>query len=124
MARPRLLLLVVLVITACAALLGGGVADRLSSGGSQIPGAESTYTTRVLEQRRPASQPNLLLMVSARGAKDGVDDPQVAAEAPNLARRLGPRAGGRRSRVVLGRQGTGIAGPGQRRGADHRTHRR
>lgn len=89
MARPRLLLLVVLVITACAALLGGGVADRLSSGGSQIPGAESTYTTRVLEQRRPASQPNLLLMVSARGAKDGVDDPQVAAEARDLARRLG-----------------------------------
>lgn len=88
-ARPRLLLLVVLVLTACAAVLGGGVADRLSSGGSQIPGAESTYATRVLEQRWPASQPNLLLMVSARGATGSVDNPQVVSEARDLARRLG-----------------------------------
>lgn len=88
-ARPRLLLLVVLALTACAAVLGGGVADRLSSGGSQIPGAESTYATRVLEQRWPASQPNLLLMVSARGATGGVDNPQVVSEARDLARRLG-----------------------------------
>ncbi|WP_369035868.1 MMPL family transporter [Streptomyces adonidis] len=88
-ARPRLLLLVVLALTACAAVLGGGVADRLSSGGSQIPGAESTYATRVLEQRWPASQPNLLLMVSARAATGGVDNPQVITEARDLARRLG-----------------------------------
>ncbi|MFF3381240.1 MMPL family transporter [Streptomyces sp. NPDC002680] len=88
-ARPRLLLLVVLALTAGAAVLGGGVADRLSSGGSQIPGAESTYATRVLEQRWPASQPNLLLMVSARGATGGVDNPQVVTEAHDLARRLG-----------------------------------
>ena len=88
-ARPRLLLLVVLTLTACAAVLGGGVADRLSSGGSQIPGAESTYATRVLEQRWPASQPNLLLMVSARGATGGVDNPQVTSQAQDLARRLG-----------------------------------
>ncbi|WP_328870162.1 MMPL family transporter [Streptomyces sp. NBC_00287] len=85
MARPRLLLLVVLVVTGCAAVLGGGAADRMSSGGSQIPGAESTYATGVLEERWPASQPNLLLMVSA---KEGVDDPEVAAEARELARRL------------------------------------
>ncbi|MEV0172419.1 MMPL family transporter [Streptomyces sp. NPDC050803] len=84
-ARPRLLLLLVLVVTAGAALLGGGAADRMSSGGSQIPGAESTYATRVLEERWPASQPNLLLMVAAEG---GVDRPEVAVQARELAARL------------------------------------
>lgn len=85
-ARPRLLLLLVLLLTAGAAVLGGGAAERMSSGGSQIPGAESTYATRVLEERWPASQPNLLLMVSA--PKGGVDSPEVTAEAQELARRL------------------------------------
>ncbi|MDN3022235.1 MMPL family transporter [Streptomyces sp. S.PB5] len=86
-ARPRLLLLLVLALTAAAAVLGGSAADRMSSGGSQIPGAESTYATRVLEEQRPASQPNLLLMVSAR--EGDVDGPQVTADAKELAARLG-----------------------------------
>ncbi|MEU6376342.1 MMPL family transporter [Streptomyces sp. NPDC046909] len=86
-ARPRLLLLLVLALTAAAAVLGGGAADRMSSGGSQIPGAESTYATRVLEEQRPASQPNLLLMVSAR--EGDVDGPQVTADAKELSARLG-----------------------------------
>lgn len=86
-ARPRLLLLLVLVLTAGAAVLGGGAADRMSSGGSQIPGAESTYATRVLEERRPASQPNLLLMVSAR--EGTVDGPEVTADGRELGQRLG-----------------------------------
>ncbi|MEV6172024.1 MMPL family transporter [Streptomyces sp. NPDC051954] len=84
-ARPRLTLLLVLLLTAAAVLLGKGVADRLGSGGSQIPGSESTYATAQLEQRFPASQPNLLLLVRA---PNGVDDPKVTAEARSLARDL------------------------------------
>ncbi|MFC8272439.1 MMPL family transporter [Streptomyces sp. NPDC057271] len=85
-ARPRLSLLVALVITALTVLAGSGVADRMGSGGFEVPDAESTYATEVLEREFPASQPNLLLLVSAR--EGGVDDPAVAAEARRLAERL------------------------------------
>ncbi|MEU9860543.1 MMPL family transporter [Streptomyces sp. NPDC047971] len=90
-ARPRLSLLVALVITALAVLAGGGVADRMGSGGFEDPDAESTYATQVLEREFPASQPNLLLLVSAR--QGGVDTPAVAAEARRLAERLDAEQG-------------------------------
>ncbi|WP_225828671.1 MMPL family transporter [Streptomyces naphthomycinicus] len=90
-ARPRLSLLVALVLTGLAVLAGGGVADRLGSGGWEDPGAESTYATKALERRFPASQPNLLLLVDAGRAS--VDDPAVAAEARALAGRLAGERG-------------------------------
>ncbi|MFD0368213.1 MMPL family transporter [Streptomyces sp. NPDC127114] len=90
-ARPRLTLLVALVLTALAVLAGGGVAERMGSGGWEDPDAESTYATEVLEREFPASQPNLLLLVDAGRA--GVDDPGVAAEARRLAERLDARDG-------------------------------
>ncbi|WP_282696242.1 MMPL family transporter [Streptomyces sp. CC208A] len=85
-ARPRLTLLVALVLTALAVLAGGGVADRMGSGGWEDPAAESTYATKALEREFPGSQPNLLLLVDA--GKAGVDDPAVAAEARRLTERL------------------------------------
>ncbi|MGW1910801.1 MMPL family transporter [Streptomyces sp. NPDC002076] len=90
-ARPRLSLLVALVLTALAVLAGGGVADRLGSGGWEDPAAESTYATKALEREFPDSQPNLLLMVDSGRAS--VDDPQVAAEARDLAGRLAGEKG-------------------------------
>ncbi|MEU4268498.1 MMPL family transporter [Streptomyces sp. NPDC026092] len=84
-------LLVALVITALAVLAGGGVADRMGSGGWEDPDAESTYATQVLEREFPASQPNLLLLVDA--GKGKVDDPAVAAEARRLAERLDAEPG-------------------------------
>ncbi|WP_330238816.1 MMPL family transporter [Streptomyces sp. NBC_00525] len=89
-ARPRLTLLAALVITALAVLAGGGVADRMGSGGWQAPDAESTYATKALEREFPASQPNLLLLVDSGAAS--VDDPAVAAEATRLAARLAREA--------------------------------
>ncbi|MFD3309197.1 MMPL family transporter [Streptomyces sp. NPDC058694] len=86
--RPRLLLLLILLLTAGAVMVGGGVAERMSSGGSQIPGSESSYATAELERRWPASQPNLLLLVSPRDGSRDVDDPAVASAARDLARRL------------------------------------
>ncbi|PZT75165.1 MULTISPECIES: MMPL family transporter [unclassified Streptomyces] len=89
-ACPRLTLLAALVITALAVLAGGGVADRMGSGGWQAPDAESTYATKALEREFPASQPNLLLLVDSGAAS--VDDPAVAAEATRLAARLAQEA--------------------------------
>ncbi|MFD0315122.1 MMPL family transporter [Streptomyces flavalbus] len=90
-ARPRLSLLAALVVTLLAVLAGGGVADRLSSGGWEDPGAESTYATEALERQFPDSQPNLLLLVDAGRAS--VDDPVVAAQAEDLAARLAAEEG-------------------------------
>lgn len=85
-ARPRLTLLAALVLTLLAVLAGGGVADRLGSGGWEDPDAQSTYATKALEREFPASQPNLLLLVDSGTAS--VDDPAVRAEAARLTARL------------------------------------
>ncbi|MEU0134766.1 MMPL family transporter [Streptomyces sp. NPDC006296] len=90
-ARPRLTLLAALVITALAVFAGGGVADRMGSGGWEAPDAESTYTTQVLEREFPASQPNLLLLLDS--GDTSVDDPAVAAEAARLTDRLSAEPG-------------------------------
>ncbi|MFE5794217.1 MMPL family transporter [Streptomyces sp. NPDC056503] len=90
-ARPRLTLLVALVLTALAVLAGGGVADRMGSGGWEDPAAESTYATGALEREFPGSQPNLLLLVDA--GKAGVDAPAAAAEARRLTERLAAEPG-------------------------------
>lgn len=89
--RPRLSLLLALVVTALAVFAGGGVADRLGSGGWEDPGARSTYATQALEREFPGSRPNLLLLVDAGAA--GVDDPGVAAEAERLTARLAAEPG-------------------------------
>ncbi|WP_328762799.1 MMPL family transporter [Streptomyces sp. NBC_00272] len=93
-ARPRLSLLLALVVTALAVLAGGGVADRMGSGGWGDPDARSTYAAKVLEREFPGSQPNLLLLVEAgEAAGAGVDDPAVAAEAERLTERLASEQG-------------------------------
>ncbi|MER5871008.1 MMPL family transporter [Streptomyces sp. NPDC002044] len=93
-ARPRLSLLLALVVTALAVFAGGGVADRMGSGGWEDPDAQSTRAASVLEREFPGSQPNLLLLVQARdGAAAGVDDPAVAAEAERLTVRLAAERG-------------------------------
>lgn len=90
-ARPRLTLLVALVLTALAVLAGGGVAERMGSGGWEDPAAESTYATEALAREFPGSQPNLILLVDT--GKAGVDDPAAAAEARRLTERLAAEPG-------------------------------
>ncbi|MEV7522103.1 MMPL family transporter [Streptomyces sp. NPDC091371] len=92
-ARPRLTLLLVLVVTALAVFAGGGVADRMGSGGFEDPGAQSTLAARALEREFPDSQPNLLLLVDAAPGAAGVDDPAVAAEAERLTAQLAAERG-------------------------------
>ncbi|MFE0272857.1 MMPL family transporter [Streptomyces sp. NPDC058992] len=90
-ARPRLSLLLALVVTALAVLAGGGVADRMGSGGWEDPDAQSTYATEALDREFPAARPNLLLLVGT--GPEGVDDPSVAAEAERLTERLAGEEG-------------------------------
>ncbi|MBT2481526.1 MMPL family transporter [Streptomyces sp. ISL-94] len=92
-ARPRLSLLLALVVTALAVFAGGGVADRMGSGGWEDPGAQSTLAARALEREFPGSQPNLLLLVDAAPQAAGVDDPAVAAEAERLTAQLAAEQG-------------------------------
>ncbi|MEU1281826.1 MMPL family transporter [Streptomyces sp. NPDC005805] len=90
-ARPRAALLAALVLTALAVFAGGGVADRMGSGGWEDPAAESTYATKAVERAFPDSQPNLILLVDA--GSQGVDAPAVAAEGQRLARELAAEEG-------------------------------
>ncbi|MFF5488931.1 MMPL family transporter [Streptomyces virginiae] len=92
-ARPRLTLLLALLVTAMAVVAGGGVADRLGSGGWEDPGAQSTYATRALEREFPGSEPNLLLLVDSAAGTGGVDAPAVAAEAERLTTALAAERG-------------------------------
>ncbi|MFF4267609.1 MMPL family transporter [Streptomyces virginiae] len=92
-ARPRLTLLLALLVTAMAVVAGGGVADRLGSGGWEDPGAQSTYATRALEREFPDSEPNLLLLVDSAAGTGGVDAPAVAAEAERLTTALAAERG-------------------------------
>ncbi|NJP41996.1 MMPL family transporter [Actinacidiphila epipremni] len=85
-ARPRVTLLLALLFTALAVVAGSGVGDRLSSGGFEAPGSQSSYATKALAEHFPGSQPNLVLLVGTRGADP--DSPAVAAEGRDLARRL------------------------------------
>ncbi|NUS13056.1 MAG: MMPL family transporter [Streptomyces sp.] len=85
-ARPRLTLLLALLFTALAVVAGSGVGDRLSSGGFEAPGSQSSYATKALAEHFPGSQPNLVLLVDTRGADP--DSPAVAAEGRRLTARL------------------------------------
>ena len=85
--RPRLFLLVALVLVVDAAILGSSLADRLGSGGTDDPRAESARVQRVLDEHYPDRQPNLVLLVSAPEGGQ-VDDRDVARRGVGIAERL------------------------------------
>ncbi|HVF31544.1 MAG TPA: MMPL family transporter [Acidimicrobiales bacterium] len=76
--RRRAVLLGSLVAFLVAGALGGGVADRLSSGGFEDPGAESTRAQRLVDGTFGSGTPNLVLLVTVDA---GDVDAPVAAEA-------------------------------------------
>jgi RND superfamily putative drug exporter len=80
-----------LVLLMGAGVLGGGVVDRLTSGGFQDPGAESSRAAEILEDRFGIQDPNLLLLVTA---KDGsVDVPAVRSAGGELTKELAGEEG-------------------------------
>jgi RND superfamily putative drug exporter len=83
--RRRLAILALtLVGLVVAGVLGGGVASRLSSGGFEDPGAESTKAEQALE--RFGGESNVLLLVRAKNGT--VDDAAVAAAGAALTKRF------------------------------------
>jgi RND superfamily putative drug exporter len=74
--RRRRVLAATLLFFAVAGALGAGVAGHLSSGGFEDPGAESTEASRLVEEVFHAGDPNLVLLVKAKGG--AVDDGAAA----------------------------------------------
>ncbi|MDQ4125086.1 MAG: MMPL family transporter [Actinomycetota bacterium] len=74
-----------------AGVLGGGVSERLSSGGFEDPNAESTEAEEVLRREFDTQTPNVVLLVTAEGGD--VDDPAVAEEGLALTQELAAQEG-------------------------------
>ena len=89
-ARRRLVLVLTTAFLALAGALGGGVAQELSGGGFDDPGAESVAAAQVLEEQFGSGAPNLVLLVRA---PQGVDSPQAVAAGTALAQRLAEEDG-------------------------------
>ncbi|WP_246102825.1 MMPL family transporter [Streptomyces piniterrae] len=83
-------LLAALLAVAAAIPVGGGAADRLSSGGFTDPTAESSKAQEFLADRFGSGVPNLVLLAHAPGP---VDDPRTATAGRDLTRRLAQEPG-------------------------------
>jgi putative drug exporter of the RND superfamily len=75
-----------LVAVVVAGVAGGSAITRLKSGGFDDPAAESTRAAEVLRDQFGTGDPNLVLLVTAKGGD--VDDPAVAAAGEAITRRL------------------------------------
>ena len=89
--RRRWIVAATIVFFVVAGGVGGGVAEKLSNGGFQDPGAESSRASKVLEREFGAVPPNLVLLVTA---EDGsVDDPAIARAGRRITRELAAEDG-------------------------------
>lgn len=86
-----LVLAATLVGLVVAGVFGGGVADSLSNGGFEDPGAESVAAAAVLESGFGVSDPAVVLVVTAPGGS--VDDPAVVAAGLAITEQLSAEAG-------------------------------
>ncbi|MDP9070097.1 MAG: MMPL family transporter [Actinomycetota bacterium] len=84
--RRRRVLVGAALVFALAGAIGGGVADHLSGGGFEDPGAESTEAKRVVDDVFGAGDPNLVLLVTAKSGT--VDDAAVAEAGAALTEEL------------------------------------
>ncbi|MBA2496566.1 MAG: MMPL family transporter [Acidimicrobiia bacterium] len=75
--RRRAAVVLALVFFAVAGALGGGVPDRLTSGGFEDPAAESSRVEDALTENFGGGSPNIVLLVTAPDGAS-VDDPAVA----------------------------------------------
>ena len=91
--RRRLILVGAVIAFAVSGALGGGVASKLSTGGFDDPGAESTKAQHYLDQHfTTGGMPNILLLVSA-DAGSTVDSPGVVATGNALTAELSQEHG-------------------------------
>ncbi|MEN3273242.1 MAG: putative drug exporter of the superfamily [Actinomycetota bacterium] len=83
--RKKLVLVAALFTFVLAGAIGGGVADRLSTGGFDNPHSESGRAAAYLHDRFGQGDPEVVLVVHS--AK-GVDDPSVVAAGNRLTQKL------------------------------------
>jgi RND superfamily putative drug exporter len=86
---PKFVLMVSALFIGAALVYGLDVLSGLKTGGQTDPDSESAKATAVLEDQFGAGHPNIVLLV--RGDRP-VDDPAVAAEGDQLAKRLAGEA--------------------------------
>lgn len=84
--RRRLVLGLSVVAFVLSGMIGGGVADRLSSGGFDDPDSESSRIDSVLADTFQTGSPNIVLLVQA--ADGDVDSPASAAAGQAIAAEL------------------------------------
>src|SRR5919106_180544 len=75
---------------ALAGFFGGGLFDRVSAGGFEDPGAESTRANEIVEDVFNTGNPNVVLLVSSEGS---VDDPATAKAGVALTNELARESG-------------------------------
>ncbi|MEY2432919.1 MAG: putative drug exporter of the superfamily [Acidimicrobiaceae bacterium] len=91
--RRRLILVAAVIAFAVSGMLGGSVASKLSSGGFNDPGAESTKAQDYLDAHfKQAGMPNIILLVTADPGTT-VDDLTVQAAGHALTDELGHEKG-------------------------------
>src|SRR5438045_9012542 len=91
--RRRLILVLAVVAFALSGALGGSVASKLSSGGFDDPGAESTQAQHYLDTHfATGGMPNVLLLVTVDPAAT-VARPAVAAAGNAPTAQLSPDPG-------------------------------
>src|SRR5918993_1057875 len=84
--RPRWVLAGALLLLVLAGAIGGGVAERLTTGGFEDPDAESSLADEVLDEQFGSGAANVVLLVTAEGGD--VDAPDVAAAGQALTDEL------------------------------------
>jgi RND superfamily putative drug exporter len=85
--RRRAVLIGSLLFVVASFAVAGGVASRLTTGGFADPNSESERAASILEHQFHAKDPNLVLLVTAKGGAT-VDDPVVAAAGRQLTSEL------------------------------------
>ncbi|MFI2029023.1 MMPL family transporter [Streptomyces buecherae] len=88
--RRKLVLILCLLFCVVAGGLGGSVSSKLSSGGYEVPDAESTKASKALTDRFGTGEPNLVLLVRT---PQGADQAQTARKGAELTRKLGDEPG-------------------------------
>lgn len=88
--RRKLVLVLCLLFCVVAGGLGGSVSSKLSSGGYEVPDAESTKASKALTDRFGTGEPNLVLLVKTPG---GADRAETARKGAELTKKLGAEPG-------------------------------
>ncbi len=72
--RPGRVVAVTVALLTVGAVWAGGVTERLTTGGNEVPGSDSVRAAQLLEEREGTGAPNLVVELAARD----LDDPTVA----------------------------------------------